>query len=85
MKSKYFGAISLLVATLVACGGGGGGGGTTGITVNGKVLRFDGTPAQGVVVQIGDATADNRVQVNSDSNGDFTANSVTSPDRKSVV
>ena len=38
-----------------------------------------------MVVQIGDATADNRVQVNSDSNGDFTANSVTSPYTISAV
>jgi hypothetical protein len=56
-----------------------------GITVNGKVLRFDGTPAQGVVVQIGDATADNRVQVNSDTQGNFTAQGVTVPYTISAV
>jgi hypothetical protein len=56
-----------------------------GVTVSGKVLRFDGTPAQGVVVQIGDATADDRVQVNSASDGTFTASGVSVPYTISAV
>jgi hypothetical protein len=56
-----------------------------GVTVTGKVLRFDGTPAQGVVVQIGDATADNRVQVNSAPDGSFTAPGIPVPYTISAV
>jgi hypothetical protein len=56
-----------------------------GVTVTGKVLRFDGTPAQGVVVQIGDASADDRVQVNSASDGTFTAPGVSVPYTISAV
>jgi hypothetical protein len=50
-----------------------------GITVNGTVKSFDGTPAIGVTVQIGDASADNRVQTQTDGTGAFTAPGVTPP------
>jgi hypothetical protein len=50
-----------------------------GITVNGTVKSFDGTPAIGVTIQIGDASADNRVQTQTDGDGKFTAPGVTPP------
>jgi hypothetical protein len=50
-----------------------------GITVNGTVKSFNGDPAVGVTVQIGDASAPNRVQVQTDGAGKFEAKGVTTP------
>jgi hypothetical protein len=50
-----------------------------GITVNGTVKSFNGDPAVGVTIQIGDATAPNRVQTQTINDGTFKAPGVTPP------
>jgi hypothetical protein len=50
-----------------------------GITVNGTVKSFNGDVAVGVTIQIGDASAPNRVQTQTDNAGKFSAAGVTPP------
>ncbi len=77
LTAKKTGAVDVVKSVSVNIG--------AGSPVTGKVLRFDGTPAQGVVIQIGDATADNRLQTNSGSDGSFSIAGVSVPYTISAV
>jgi hypothetical protein len=77
MNDVKFGLAAVLAMVVVSCGGGPTG--PSKLTVNGTVKSFDGTPASGITVQIGDATSDNRVQTQTDASGKFTAPDVQTP------
>jgi hypothetical protein len=77
MNDLKFGLVAALAMVAVSCGGGPTG--PSKLTVNGTVKSFDGTPASGITVQIGDATNDNRVQTQTDATGKFTAPDVQTP------
>jgi hypothetical protein len=76
------------LAFLAACGAGTttpGPAPSNKITVAGTVKNFDGSPASGVTVQIGETGSDNGVQAQTDAAGKFTAKDVTAPYTISVV